>query len=346
MVAHNFQAILLSAVMALQVTAKTSDPCDERNRSWGYHCVEDLVYPLFVTTQKVEYMRKSFRFRENDVVLISYPKTGTMLHKQLMTLLHYNGSQPNMSMDQFVIWVETQLAFPDEEGISGAGSNMQKMFKLQEFEAMVGRRYLALHGPPSHSPPVNPRAKYIFLTRNPKDTCTSFYWHSKGILGIDYKADFGAFSKDFLHGRVHYGSWFDFYLEWEQSLAFSGAKHVLTLQYEDFLANPEMHIKKLANFLGFDHNAEVLKHVVNGSRIETMRKHPKANLEWVPYHKDAAAGHLRKGKVGDWKDYFSAQMSELFDAKMQKDFEGSSLRFRYELSGSANHEIPVCTTLS
>ena len=37
-------------------------------------------------------------------------------------------------------------------------------------------------------------------------------------------------------------------------------------------------------------------------------------------------GHIRKGKVGEWKNYFTEEQNQLFDKVFQEKMEGTGLR--------------------
>ena len=49
---------------------------------------------------------------------------------------------------------------------------------------------------------------------------------------------------------------------------------------------------------------------------------------WV-YDKDGPR-RLRKGKVGDWKNYFTPALNRAFEEKILSKLDGSGLKFEFE----------------
>lgn len=68
------------------------------------------------------------------------------------------------------------------------------------------------------------------------------------------------FPKHFPHGRCENGSWFNHVLEWWEA-AQADPEHILFLQYEGMLKEPEKHIKKIADFAGIDYTPEIIAKV-------------------------------------------------------------------------------------
>lgn len=62
--------------------------------------------------------------------------------------------------------------------------------------------------------PWSDKAKYIYVTRNPKDTCVSYYHHMKNIPGHGFNGTFDQFFELFLSGKIDYGDYFDHVMEW------------------------------------------------------------------------------------------------------------------------------------
>lgn len=47
---------------------------------------------------------------------------------------------------------------------------------------------------------------------------------------------------------------------------------------------------------------------------------------------DSKPVFLRKGQIGDWKNFFSEELSEKFDEKLVSKLEGSGLSFHFGTS--------------
>lgn len=60
--------------------------------------------------------------------------------------------------------------------------------------------------------------------------------------------------------RCENGSWFNHVLEWWEA-AKADPEHILFLHYEQMLADPEGHIRKIADFAGIEHTREIIAKV-------------------------------------------------------------------------------------
>lgn len=59
--------------------------------------------------------------------------------------------------------------------------------------------------------PWSDNAKYIFVARNPKDCCVSYYHHYKGH---DFTGSFDEYFEMFIGGNVNFGDYFDHLMGW------------------------------------------------------------------------------------------------------------------------------------
>lgn len=100
-----------------------------------------------------------------------------------------------------------------------------------------------------------------------------------------------------------------------------------------------MAVKKIADFLGKDLSEEQITSLVEHASFKNMRENPAVNLEPIIEQKHGP-GHvvkeeikfIRKGKVGDWKNYMTDEMSYKFDQWVEESLMGSGLTFDYELN--------------
>ena len=67
--------------------------------------------------------------------------------------------------------------------------------------------------PGGGNPALSP-AKYIYVTRNPKDVAVSFYYHTKRFEYSDFTGDWDEYFECFIKGDVDFGLWFDHVLGW------------------------------------------------------------------------------------------------------------------------------------
>lgn len=121
-------------------------------------------------------------------------------------------------------------------------------------------------------------------------------------------------------------------------LAFWNMRHepnVLFLKYEDMKKDLASTILICAKFLGVDNRisetdvAQMCDHL----NFDRMQKNPAVNIEsYVPLigDKDKNVQFIRKGQIGDWKNYMSSELSARFDEWTKHHTDGTGLEFEYE----------------
>jgi len=67
---------------------------------------------------------------------------------------------------------------------------------------------------PYHLLSQNPKAKYLWIVRNPKDVCVSYYYHCIQIGSKYENMSFSEYFQHWINGEVSYGSYFDHVLSW------------------------------------------------------------------------------------------------------------------------------------
>ncbi|KAF3676727.1 Cytosolic sulfotransferase 5 [Capsicum annuum] len=119
---------------------------------------------------------------------------------------------------------------------------------------------------------------------------------------------------------------------WKQSI--EKPNKVLFLMYEEFKSQPKFQLKRLGEFLECpfsieEENCGVVDEIVRMCSFENLR-----NLEVNKNVRSSSSGvehkiYFRRGKVGDWKNYFTTEMSEELDHIIEQKFQRSGLRFLY-----------------
>ncbi len=102
-----------------------------------------------------------FRFRDDDIVIATYAKSGTTWMQQIVAQLLYNGD-PELAVAEMSPWLD--LRIPPKEA------------KLPQVEAQAHRRFLKTHLPVD-ALVYSPQAKYIYIGRDGRDVLWSMYNH-------------------------------------------------------------------------------------------------------------------------------------------------------------------------
>lgn len=95
-------------------------------------------------------------------------------------------------------------------------------------------------------------------------------------------------------------------------------------------------IVKCAKFLNVDATLKTddITKLCEYLNFHKMQQNPAVNLEvmWNPEGKETNTTNkfIRKGQIGDWKNYMSAEMSDKFDKWIELNTHDTDLTFEYE----------------
>ena len=175
-------------------------------------------------------------------------------------------------------------------------------------------------GGPPHTGP----AKYIYVERNPKDVAVSMYYRTLAFKAFEFSGDWDDFYKLFVNGRVESGLWFDHVLAWWKHRDDS---IVLFIKYEkDSCAV----VRQVADFMGCCLTHEVAQSIADQCTFDNMKASNATNFSWKTNRSSSATPHLRKGIVGDWKNHFTSDQNEEFDAIYEQRMKDTGLTFGFE----------------
>ena len=98
----------------------------------------------------------------------------------------------------------------------------------------------------------------------------------------------------------------------------------LFLKYEDMKRNLRQAVSEIASFLEADLSNTILDKIAADTTFDEMKKDDSTNLS---NKKKFKGQFMRKGAVGDWKNFLTAVQSEEMDSERLKD---SGLTFEFE----------------
>lgn len=174
------------------------------------------------------------------------------------------------------------------------------------------------------------KPKIIYTSRNPKDLCVSYFYYCQ--LVHDLQGTFEEFCDVFLSGNAPIGDVSTHMLEfWRMR----DDPNVLFLKYEDMKRDLPHIIRQCAAFMGngITLTEEDLTRMTTHLDVEKMQKNPAVNLEPIIGTQELdrkGVKFIRKGQIGDWKNYMTPEMSAKFDQWIEEKFAGSGLEFEYE----------------
>lgn len=290
------------------------NPCYHKNFAL-YH-YKGFVLPRFVmkTVDAVE----KFRCRNDDVYVVSFPKTGTTWLQEVVYL------------------IATDLNFE-----AATAKNIEERFPYLEFiwpglstiEKMQSPRFIKTHLPFSLLPSdiLEKKPKIIYIMRNPKDVTVSYYHFVRMMSMSDYRGTFEEFFKDMIEDKVPYGPMWKHYAEmWSHK----NDENVLVLFYEDMHKDIRGTISKIAEFFGRNLTEDEINSIAEHCSFQHMIENPSVNYShWddLGLRKKGEAKFLRKGVVGDWRNYISPDMDGKINGWIDTQFAGLNEHFVYDL---------------
>ncbi|XP_043204345.1 sulfotransferase 1C4-like [Amphibalanus amphitrite] len=181
----------------------------------------------------------------------------------------------------------------------------------------------------------NPRlldvCKVVYVARNPKDVCVSLYHHMRLLRLHNFTGSLELFMEYFIEGNVVESGTIEHVIE-----AWNLRHHpnLCFLFYEDMKKDMKTEIRKVAKFLGKDFTDEQVDKLAEHLHFDNFKNNPWVNYEYMKalglMYPDRGS-FIRKGKVGDWKNHFTPEMTEKFDKWVEEKLKGTDLAFVEDL---------------
>ena len=172
----------------------------------------------------------------------------------------------------------------------------------------------------------HPNVKIIQTTRNPKDTLVSFYHHfrSDGMLG-GFNGTWHQYFEWVKQKRLPWGDLFEHTAEWYEYN--KNRPNSLVVKYEDMHKDHRGHVVKIADFVGHSLSEKAIDLIVEKSTVKEMFPKYKVMDVEDPTWNTNRSFFIRKGKVGDWVNYFSNEQSEYVDERCRQLLEPLGLTY-------------------
>uniref|UniRef100_A0A098M0N6 Sulfotransferase n=1 Tax=Hypsiglena sp. JMG-2014 TaxID=1550645 RepID=A0A098M0N6_9SAUR len=259
---------------------------------------------------------ESFEIQDDDVFIITYPKSGTIWTQNIVSLILHEGHRDgteNTTLIERAPWLECNISHID-------------------FSNRPSPRLFTSHLPYYLVPKglQNKRARIIYVFRNPKDVLVSTYHFTKITPVRETPKDFDTFLEWFLSGRVPSSLWLDHVEGW---YAHKGDFNILFLSYEEMKKDLRSSVLKISNFLGKKLSGKEVDDVVDRATFNNMKVDSRANYTFMPPDiVDCSKGDfLRKGTIGDWKNTMTVAQNERFDRVFKERMEKLPFKFCWDI---------------
>ncbi|XP_043850030.1 sulfotransferase 2A1-like [Dromiciops gliroides] len=173
-------------------------------------------FPRVHDVEAIKRMWNEFKVRDKDVIIMSYPRSGTHWIIDILSLIYSKGDPT---------WVKSVPCWKRSPWIEM--KNGIEMVKNKSDPRLFSSHLPVQLFPKSY---FTSKAKMIYVARNPKDVIVSFYHFNNQFLNSPSWLTFEHFFEGFLQENVMYGSWFDHIKQW---LPMREEEKFLFLTYEE-----------------------------------------------------------------------------------------------------------------
>jgi aryl sulfotransferase len=262
-----------------------------------------------------------FEFRDDDIVIVTWGKSGTTWMQQIVGQL-VMGAPAGVAALNESPWLDMRI-FPLDEVLGG-------------LQAQRHRRFIKTHLP-LDALVFSPEAKYIYVGRDVRDVVWSAYNHQAGFTSgalemfnnlpgragpplthppcdtRDYYVHFLA------HGEP---PGFPLSQFWEHTLGWWNVRHlpnVLFVHFNALKSDIASEIRRIAAFLDIELDEAQLPAILEHCSFDYMRKELGKVEEMRQFFTGGGETFVHKGTNGRWKETLSSQEVALADEAAERN---------------------------
>nr|XP_045610486.1 sulfotransferase 1C4-like [Procambarus clarkii]XP_045610568.1 sulfotransferase 1C4-like [Procambarus clarkii] len=290
-----------------------------------------------------------FKFRESDVVVMTWPKCGTTWMQEIVWTMRNNPDLDHPSASQTLFarspFLDSDMfELPKNVPPIGDGNFFIEAFKvkcpgkdpkdgimLQLAEVIPDPRTIKTHLPFSLlTPDLLDTAKVVYVARSPKDVVVSYLHHCRLFLLQDFTGSLDQFVQYFLDDNLAYGPyWLHMKEAWEKR----DHPNMHFVFFEDVKTNTMLELHKLNKFLDTNLTEEQLQKVAHYTSFSEMKSRVEKNFvpEFV-FNKlvlSSDGGFFRKGVVGDGQKRLNPEQQAKVDQWTKKHTQDFGASFKY-----------------
>ncbi|AJQ97634.1 sulfotransferase domain-containing protein [Gynuella sunshinyii] len=263
-----------------------------------------------------------FQYRNDDIVIGTYSKSGTTWMQQIVSQLIFSGEETH-DVAEISPWLD--FAFSPKEAV------------LAQLEAQAHRRFIKTHLP-ADALLFNDNAKYIYIGRDGRDVLWSLYNH---VVNIDHdqqrqlaeksgKTELPQMPRLDMSVVEYFHYWLDhdgepFWSFWHHIRSWwslRNSPNVYLVHFANLKQDMAGEIRRIADFIEQPIDESVWPDILQHCSFEHMKSHAE---KYVPaggsIWKGGARTFMNKGNNGRWRDVLSAAEIEKYEQLVARELD-------------------------
>lgn len=254
---------------------------------------------------------------QNDVIISTYPKSGTTWALQIAYEIGYLGAGDYEHSYQVFSWPDKLIPIEDNPPLTDMSYMADSPTRLRVIKSHLEAPFVPHHD----------TVKYISVVRDPKDLMVSLVHFENGfnrvLFGGEVPVD--AYVKSFQTDRFIYQSWPMFINSW---WSLRDRDNVLILTFEEMKADHAGTVQKMANFLDIALSPDQLDRVVEKSSYAWMKANDYKYSQ-PAFGEEERVPLVRSGKSGNSKELLSADQQAEIDTYCINELDRIRSTFPY-----------------
>jgi aryl sulfotransferase len=275
-----------------------------------------------------------FEFRDDDIIIATYAKSGTTWLQQIISQLLFEGEE-GLEVAEMSPWMD--LRVPPKE------------IKLPFVEAQTHRRFLKTHLPVD-ALVFSDKVKYIYIGRDGRDVLWSMYNHhstaneswydalnnTPGLVGPSLEkppSSVTQYYNEWLDGDGH--PWWPFWENVRSWWAIRELPNVHFVHFADLKRDMAGEIRRIADFLEIPVNEDIWDKILVHCSFDYMKANATQSVPLGGAFWDGGAKtFIHKGKNGRWRDALSKEEVQKYESRALEELGSECAQWLAEGDGS------------
>ncbi len=268
---------------------------------------QEMSHPLMDSTRWNE-----FQFRDDDIVIATWAKSGTTWLQQIVAQLIFEGAE-DIAVADVAPWLDFSLVSEEET--------------LATLEAQTHRRFIKTHLP-VESLVISPKAKYLYIARDGRDALWSAQNHMANLTQevIDQinelpgweeyswnppSADMRQFYHDMLDHDCY--PWWPFWSHIRSWWEIRNLPNVSLLHFNNLKADLPGEMRRIASFLDIEVDEALWPALVEHCTFDYMKEHATVIVaKLADIFVGGGKTFIHKGTNGRWRDTLTPEDIEKY----------------------------------